>query len=282
MKLQEAKDLCMQTVWKGTPGEVTAEINSQAALNFFGGTSNLKSLKTGLLSRYVLHLSDKGNSSSTINRKLAALSKMIAVGIQHGAEIPMPSMPYQKERPARQRYLSQAEEIAMLNYFTDRGGIAHAQAMIFLIDTGMRPSELWRMTFQDVQDGLVTIPKTKNGRPRVLPLTLRCNGIVARRRAMTSSDEVFPYNNAWMERGWKAAKRCLGLASDKEFVVYALRHTCASRLIQGTGTNKGQDLHIVGAYLGHTDLKQTLRYAHLSLANLQQAVAHLERVIESK
>ena len=44
----------------------------------------------------------------------------------------------------------------------------------------------------------------------------------------------------------------LGYQKDKEYIMHALRHTCASRLV-----NKGVDLYVVKEDLGHSSIRVT-------------------------
>ena len=62
-----------------------------------------------------------------------------------------------------------------------------------------------------------------------------------------------------------------GFAGDKDLVPHALRHTCASRLVQG-----GIDIRRVQMWLGHQTLQMTMRYAHLATHDLDKCVAVLE------
>lgn len=55
-------------------------------------------------------------------------------------------------------------------------------------------------------------------------------------------------------------------------VIHTFRHTCASRLIQA-----GVDLHRVMKWMGHMDIKTTLRYADLAPKDLNEGLAALER-----
>ena len=271
MKLLDAFDQCMQTQWKGTRGEATAQINGDSAIEFFGGASSLKSITTKLIDRYVLHLADKGSSPATINRKLAALSKILRYAFNRQELATMPHIPRQRESRGRLRWLTEDEESRMVQGLCDRGMVEHAECVTFLAATGLRPSELWRLTAADYSAGTILLSGTKNGVTRMIPLTQRATYILERRTVRYPDGHLFPHDNAWMIYGWNIVKRAMGLANDKEFVVYALRHTCASRLLQ-----RNVALHVVQGWLGHTNPAQTMRYAHLSQANYQQAMKVLE------
>jgi integrase len=70
---------------------------------------------------------------------------------------------------------------------------------------------------------------------------------------------------------WNDAKQDMGFADDKDLVPHTLRHTCASRLVQG-----GIDIRRVQMWLGHQTLQMTMRYAHLATHDLDKCVAVLE------
>jgi integrase len=269
MTLTEAYHECLLTVWKGTGGEDAAMGNSQSAINFFGGASSLESITNARIKQYVKSLKSAGKAPATINRKLSALSSILRVAYENGDLAKFPHFHgWQQEPGGRLRWLSEEEETKLVNFFIDHGMMDHLNAMAVLIDTGLRPSELWRVELAHITGNVLMVAKTKTGRPRCVPLTRRALLILTSRGA-----RPFPRDNQWMERGWDKAKRALGLAADKEFLVYTLRHTCASRLLQ-----RGTPLATLSQWLGHASLKTTMRYAHLSVSNLQQAMQVLEPI----
>jgi integrase len=70
-----------------------------------------------------------------------------------------------------------------------------------------------------------------------------------------------------------AFSTALEQAGIADFRIHDLRHTCASWLVSA-----GQSLHAVRELLGHSTVKMTERYAHLSPDNVRAAVEVLDSV----
>ena len=77
---------------------------------------------------------------------------------------------------------------------------------------------------------------------------------------------------AQFRAAWNEAKQEVGLGTEPDVVPHILRHTCASRLVQG-----GIDIRRVQTWLGHQTLQITMRYAHLASGDLDICVPILER-----
>lgn len=280
--LQKAYEKTLALAWEGSKNEVNSARNAREVVKFFGPEIRLDSINCDRIDELVAYFKKVGNNNSTINRKLAALSKMLTIAMDRGGLSSKPSIHRQKEGVGRIRFLTQSEEDAFLSVLNQWGKDEQAEAFCVLIDTGLRPSELWRVEGRDVHEeaGTLTIWESKTDRSRTVPMTTRVREILVRRKELSYSPnsrnyttKLFPYDNFWFEYTWNRVKTHLEMDGDLQFIPYALRHTCASRLVQ-----RGVDIRIVKDWMGHTTITTTMRYAHLCPKNLLEAVKVLEAV----
>lgn len=229
-----------------------------------------------MLDRLVSLLRQRGNSNATINRKLAALRKLLQKAHKMGEIGPLPDIPRLKESSGRIRFMDPFEEERLFGAIRQRDEIAY-RLCVFLVDTGCRLGEALGLIWNDVGNGRATFWLTKSGRSRSVPLTQRAAETVDRTR--------FPRTDGAIPKGpfatltqpqfraiWNEAKAEVGLSSDPQVVPHILRHTCASWLVQG-----GIDLRRVQMWLGHQTLQMTMRYSHLATSDLDRCVAVLEQ-----
>jgi len=151
--------------------------------------------------------------------------------------------------------------------------------VLVALNTGLRKGELLNLRWPDVD--LVGAQLTvqgdgaKSGQTRHVPLNADAlKTLTAWQTATSSKGYVFPgradssdgrLDN--VKKGWAAV---LTAAKVSNFRFHDLRHTFASKLVMA-----GVDLNTVRELLGHSDLKMTLRYAHLALEHKAAAVAKL-------
>ncbi|MCO5063061.1 MAG: site-specific integrase [Rhizobiaceae bacterium] len=224
----------------------------------------------------IIALRQRGNSNATINRKMAALSKLLRKASKMGNIHNLPEFRRQKEGAGRIRFLDFEEEDRLFSAIRARSEDAY-RLSIFLVDSGCRLGEAIGLIWNDIQDHRVTFWITKSGRSRTVPLTERAvQSIVLPAPADPSHRRPRgPFamlDQARFRALWNDAKLEVGLGSDDQVVPHVLRHTCASRLVQG-----GIDIRRVQMWLGHQTLQMTMRYAHLATTDLDRCVAVLER-----
>jgi hypothetical protein len=270
-KFKDAYDGVVARYWAGSKNEVGSMRNGGFALKFFGEDTLLKNITAEKIEGYVKSLVDAGNSSATVNRKLASISKILRYAYNMEWIERVPNIIKNKESKNRIRYLSHGEETLLVETFAQMNRPELARLSLFLVDTGARVGEALRLEWKDIQDGNATFWDTKNGEARTIPLTKRLKQMLDERKASGDAKPFGMISQSTFNHAWNEARGIMSLATDKEFVPHALRHTCASRLVQA-----GIPILTVKEYLGHKSIQITMRYAHLCPAQLKQATQALE------
>ncbi|NTS30111.1 site-specific integrase [Phyllobacterium sp. BT25] len=214
-------------------------------------------------------LRERGNSNATINRKMAALSKLLRKACKMGDIYNLPEFRRQKERQGRIRFLEFEEEQRLFSAIRARCEDSY-RLSVFLVDTGCRLGEAIGLSWNDLQDNRSTFWLTKSGRSRTVPLTSRAREATLIPRGRLKGPFSM-HSQVRFRAIWNEAKAEVGLGRDDQVVPHILRHTCASRLVRG-----GIDIRRVQMWLGHQTLQMTMRYAHLATNDLDSCVAVLE------
>lgn len=215
-------------------------------------------------------LRERGNSNATINRKMAALSKLLRKAYKMGDIYSLPEFRRQKERQGRIRFLELEEEARLFSAIRAKCEDSY-RLSIFLVDTGCRLGEAIGLNWNDLQENRSTFWLTKSGRSRTVPLTRRAHDVTQIPRGRLKGPFAM-HDQPRFRAIWNEAKAEVGLGTDDQVVPHILRHTCASRLVRG-----GIDIRRVQIWLGHQTLQMTMRYAHLATHDLDPCVVVLEQ-----
>ena len=100
-------------------------------------------------------------------------------------------------------------------------------------------------------------------------MTRRVREIMERRKGHSP---LWKINMVQADYVWARMRDELGLQDDTDFVIHCLRHTCATRLLIA-----GVDVYRVMKWMGHKNIKTTLRYIHLAPHDLNGALRMLEK-----
>jgi integrase len=229
-------------------------------------------------------------SRPTVDKDLAVLKAFFnwAIGRSLAANNPVRRVKLFHEDNARLRYLSQDEYDRLLaapRTLSARTSVSTPspyliEKIILAAHTGLRRGSLFNLRWDhiDLEHRVLRIPRTKSGRPLSVPLNVTAHDtLTALHEARDPiSPYVFPHRvgpNAGapvmdIKNGFHAA---LELAKIDDFTWHDLRHTFASWLMM-----RGASLRSVAELLGHTSMKMTMRYAHLSPAFLSAEVSLLD------
>jgi integrase len=213
-------------------------------------------------------------SAATVNRELATCRALLTLAAREWDALEkVPTVRLLKEPEGRLRYLT-ADEIARLLAVCANSLNPHLRTIVVLAaNTGARKSEILNLEWGQVDfaRGVVKLEVTKSGRRREIPMNDAVYAALSALPGNKDAGRLFHKANgaAWgqIRTAFENACRTAKLAN---FRFHDLRHTAASQLLM-----RGATLTDVKAVLGHSDLKMTLRYAHLSPEHLRSAVARL-------
>lgn len=200
---------------------------------------------------------------ATVNRELACLKHLFSRNSELVARNPVKGVKFFAENNEQCRVLTTDEEKRYL--------LAATQPLqdiaTLMLETGMRPEEACRIRRENVNlgEGYVFIPfgKTKAAR-RKLALSERAYNVLLHRINDTEikGEHLFPGRGEGDKPLVKvnhAHTSAVKRSGVKPFVLYALRHTFATRAVEA-----GVDLVTLAAMLGHSRLAMVMRYAHPS------------------
>lgn len=252
-------------------GEIaTIDKNANVVFRYIDPNTSLISIDTAAIDQMIHRMLEDGKAGGTINRKLAFISKVLKYAARHGLIDKVPTIERQREGEGNMRFITRAEEQAMFDYFEHMGLMDTKMFTQFLLYTGCRFSEPLQVRPRDLNDGVLSLLKTKTRVPRGLLLPEKALEAYEHFRAYDDA-RVFARINYQTYRGhWSRLKYHMGLEDDKEFVPHCLRHTCCSRLVQA-----GVDLRRTQMWMGHKAIQTTLRYAHLAPKDLDKCASAL-------
>jgi integrase len=133
--------------------------------------------------------------------------------------------------------------------------------VVILLDTGARYSEIANIPWMKInlEERTINLWRSKVQNETVLYMTDRVYEVLLRRSQSRTGFYVFQ-NRKGGPRGYvsQSIRKALRKAGLSDCKIHTLRHTHATRLIQN-----GMNLYEVKEILGHSDIKTTMRYAHL-------------------
>lgn len=216
----------------------------------------------------------KGYAPGTCNRCLILLRYAMNLAVRW--EIPCVTKNPTKDVPLfddhagkKERFLSQKEAQRLYEAVQTSDNPMLQYIIPMLILTGARKREVLDAKWEDLD--LIRkqwrIPVTKNGKPRHVPLS---DGVLQLLASVPHDDCSWVFSNPKTRKpyvsffaSWNTARTKAGLADVR---IHDLRHSFASFLV-----NAGRSLYEVQKILGHTQVKTTQRYAHLSQETLIDA-----------
>lgn len=264
----------------GTPGHHSMSVNKTALFRLFRVDRYLDEITSIDLERIKRDREAEGVKPATIRHLFNLIRGTWKHARRLGYQVSQFEFPTLKAGKHRLRYLTLDEESRLVAELNPRREIkclpiyedrlpemvsqmwdAH-DLVILLLDTGARYSEIasleWRQVILDSREIHLWRAKVQN--ESVLYMTDRVYEVLNRRYIGQGAYSFVFQNKTGGRRGYTSQpiRKALKRAGITGCSIHTFRHTHASRLIQN-----GMSVYEVKEVLGHSDIKTTMRYAHL-------------------
>lgn len=217
-------------------------------------------------------------SGATLNRYMVALGAVCTFAIKRriapkGWVHPCRAVERQPETTGRTRFLTDDERGRLLAACRGARWPRMYLLVLMALTTGARKGELLGMRWGDLDldKGVVHVGRSKNGDPKVLPLTPPVVEEARRLQggpgALVFASPRRPQQAFGFEPQWLVLLHDTGI---RNFRFHDLRHSCASMLAQN-----GATLLEIGDLLGHRQVSMTKRYSHLAAGHRQALVCRV-------
>lgn len=191
---------------------------------------------------------------------------------------PTADIPLLEENNKKERFLTADEAKALVEKLKESDNKMLQYIIPMLILTGARKNEVLKAKWEDFNfiQRVWRIPISKSGKARYVPISDGVQYLLEAVPRYTDCDYVFanpktkrPYISIFCS--WNTARKLVNLG---EVRIHDLRHSFASFLV-----NNGRSLYEVQRILGHTQIKTTQRYAHLSQESLLSAANEIGKAV---
>lgn len=228
--------------------------------------------KADLITLFAEHR--KTHAPGSCNRLLILLRYMFNLAIKWETpgitKNPTSGFPLMKEDNKHERFLSKNEAEVLYGHLKQSDNPMLQFIVPMLILTGARKREVLDARWEDFDFERRTwrIHTTKLGRPRHVPLSDGAVSLLNSVPRFPDCSWAFPNPKTLkpyvsIHYSWDSARKAAGLSDVR---IHDLRHSFASFLV-----NAGRTLYEVQHLLGHTQIKTTQRYSHLSQDTLLDA-----------
>ena len=182
-----------------------------------------------------------------------------------------------EDHSGKERYLTEGEAQKLYESVRQSENTMLQYIIPMLILTGARKREVLdaKWTDFDLDRKQWRIPTTKAGKPRHVPMS---DGVLQLLASIPHDDCPWVFANPKSRKpyvsifiSWNTARKRAGLSDVR---IHDLRHSFASFLV-----NAGRTLYEVQKILGHTQIKTTQRYAHLSQDTLLDAANVVSKAV---
>jgi integrase len=248
----------------------------------FFGPMRLALIRRSDVIRYI-HSRTGRVAAGTLTKEMGVLRRMLSVALdlEKIAANPATRVPLPRVPEGRTRFLTPDEwhRVFEACYNPEDAEQWMQQAAGLAVSLGLRRGEMMAITPQDVdlKARHIRLTHTKNGKPRTVFINQLAMQVLTAMRIeeRQARDDRRPFFHG-IRPGTLSTRfiRACQAAGVDDFSFHDLRHTHASWLRM-----RGADINDLRLLLGHSDIRMTSRYIHLTAQHLADAASKLDGVL---
>jgi integrase len=239
----------------------------------FGGT-RLNQINRASVQRFHQNLRKSGLSAATCDH----YAKLMRLVLNHAVDWDviesnqLAKIKLFHENNKTERYMNDDELSRLLEVLRTHQNRAVCDIVLYLLSTGARLNEALQARWEhvDIDSRVWRVPAIVSKSKKMRAIPLNDTAIEVLKSVGTRSNHEFVFVNKRTELPYKCIKKSWSRIRDTadlpKLRLHDLRHQFASMLV-----NSGRSLYEVQHILGHSDPKDTLRYAHFKIDTLQAA-----------
>jgi integrase len=228
---------------------------------------------------------EAGLSEKTVFSTIDILSRIFRFAIRFGLYAgynPCQAVRKPKVNNRRTSYLTKDQIDALLAVLRDLPDRNFANLVRFLLFTGCRQGEAFKLEWGDVdlERRLIHLRDPKGGVDQTLPINREAGAALTDQKSRAGEEPfVFPGDRGGRRnirpwRRWFEVRKAAGIPAT--FRLHDLRHTFASWL----ASSGKVDMQTLQALLTHKDSRTTMRYAHLFPEQLRRGAEVFDEIVD--
>jgi integrase/recombinase XerD len=257
-----------------SPNTISTYVSCLEQFNRFIQKKGLQ-INEATIYQYLMSLVEKGYSRSSQNQHINAIKFYLEKVLKQESKT------YYIERPLKKRKLPvvlSEKEIQLI--LSNLGNLKHKALLSPIYSCGLRVGEALNLKINDLDSDrmLISVRNGKGEKDRMVPLA---SNVLKLLRTYYKQYQPSDYLFNGAEKGPYSAtsirnvlKRAVYKSYIKKNVTpHTLRHSYATHLLE-----KGTDLRYIQVILGHSSVKTTEIYTHVSTKNLQAIKSPIEEM----
>jgi len=235
-------------------------------------------LERGVMISYLSSLMERGLSAAAGHSMVNAVQFYYRQVLgEAGFELTLPRPKKEKKLPS----VLTMEECLLIFRTVDNP--KHKLLLLMGYGAGLRVSEIVSLQWRDIlfEEHKIHIKNAKGKKDRMVMLPYSIvNSLEAYRQVYPKAQYVFegqfagePYSAGSVQAVMRNALKKSGL--EKKATVHTLRHSFATHLLEN-----GTDIRYIQKLLGHTSIKTTTVYTHVSKSAVDKIISPLDRLVD--